>query len=289
MSKVKIVTKNNQRFYEIDGRKCPSVTTVLSFFEDKSFLNDWKSIPGNEKKSRDSLNRGKRIHRYLELVLKQNVKELDKCKICLTDDDWKYIKLYQAYLESFTPLYLEHKVGYFREVEGSTIGAGGTFDALVQLRDNIALKEKGTKNSEEKNIELPNTKFIVDYKNVSKQNNLYYYIKYFLQVAAYTAFFNFQDELKLRVNQAIVVVNSGHTIKYLYVKPRLLSLYFSMFQDLLFYYSKKSDTRKDATQFFKDMIREKLNVSYKNNYYILDNNFMPQNVILFPTVTNETN
>lgn len=284
MSKVKIVTKNNTRYYEIDGKKCPSVTTVLSFFEDKSFLNDWKSIPENQKKSKDSLNRGKRIHRYLELYLKQDIEQLEKCKICLTEDDWKYIKLYQPYLDTFTPLYLEHKVGYFRDVEGQTIGAGGTFDALVQLRDNVSFKEKATKKKSESLIELPNTKFIVDYKNVSKQNNIYYYIKYFLQVAAYTAFFNFQDELKLKVNQAIVIINSGHSIKYLYIKPKLLSIYFNLFQNLLLYYHKNESSRKDGLQYYKDLVNAELNVIYKNNYFQLNDNFMPSNVLICPNV-----
>ncbi len=279
MSQVKIVTKNNTRYYEIDGRKCPSVTTVLSFFEDKSFLNDWKSIPGNESKGRDSLNRGKRIHRYLELYLKQDIPQIEKCKICLTEDDWKYIKLYQPYLDIFTPLYLEHKVGYFRDVEGLTIGAGGTFDALVQLREDTEFKEKATKKKSESKIELPNNKFIIDYKNVSKQNNIYYYIKYFLQVAAYTAFFNFQDELRLRVNQAMVLINSGHSIKYLYIKPKLLSLYFNIFQNLLLYYHKNEGKRQDGLNYYKELVATELNVVYKNNYFQLNDNFMPGNIV----------
>ena len=41
--KIELVKTGFERYYTVDGKKCPSVTQVVSYHEDKRFLEDWKA------------------------------------------------------------------------------------------------------------------------------------------------------------------------------------------------------------------------------------------------------
>ena len=75
-------TINGKRYYNIgDGKKYPSVTTILGAMTDKSGIDKWRKRVGNEKAdaiSKFSSNRGTVMHQFCEYFLgseKETVRE----------------------------------------------------------------------------------------------------------------------------------------------------------------------------------------------------------------------
>ena len=232
--KIDLVKTGFERYYKVNDIKCPSVTQVIGYHEDKKFLNDWKGR--NPLKADVTCSsarmRGTNIHKALYNYHDNRVKFnqiVDKFSI----EEKKYLKGYDDLLSNtLTPLYLETKVGYLDEGGGF----GGKIDnvSLLKTKNFVYYKTDTPVFSKEEDL------FIIDYKNPNKAKQPVHLIGYCLQLAAYCAAFNFSTQLTYGLNKALLVIVSPNITTYYYLNPMKLGKYWSLYKELLAgYFDKK--------------------------------------------------
>jgi hypothetical protein len=240
------------RKYAWGDRKFSSVTTILSKFEDKSFLAGWQKRVGaaEAEKIRDNAaTHGTKTHNALENHFKcyhdhlliqdhtrlqglsvaeqqQTLVEL-RAKIKLDEEEEQLIRPFECLFPYIKPVALEKKIMWHDDAD-PRIGFGGTADAykLVDCRllpaDVKPLFTDGNRSY---------ALVVLDWKNFNKRKRPLEYtrgnrpyfplIKYALQLSAYSAAFNKLTENKYRLNQGLLacayvaeVDENGKPIRY---------------------------------------------------------------------------
>jgi|GEM_PF-4574427 len=229
------------RKYAWGDKKFSSVTTILSKFEDKSFLAGWQRRVGKEESERirdTAATHGTKTHNALENHFKcyhdhlliqehsrlqglsgaeqqQALVEL-RAKIKLDEEEEQLIQPFECLFPYIKPIALEKKIMWHDENDPS-IGFGGTADAykLVDCRL-LPTNVKPLFTDGNRSYAL----VVLDWKNFNKKKNPIEYtrgnkykppspyfplIKYALQLSAYSAAFNKLTENKYRLNQGLLV------------------------------------------------------------------------------------
>jgi len=276
--KIELIDKGWERYYKVNDVKCPSVTQIISFHEDKKILNEWKGK--NPLKadvtSTSARLRGTRIHKALysyhtdRAKFKTIEKELSK-------EESEYLSKYNDLIQITTaPLYLEVPVAYIEKDTG--FGVGGKVDnvSILDTRNFVYYK------TDTPVFTKPEEYFIIDYKNPNKAKQPVHLISYCLQLAAYCAAFNFSTLLTYGVNKAMLVIVSPRMTSYYYLNPMKLGVYWSLYKQLLagYYANQKYDWKK---------LKERLGVFEDDRGYprIAPNNFLPDRIELRGKETNE--
>ena len=244
------INEPSGRKYAWGDKRYASVTTVLSKFEDKSFLAGWKKRVGEKKAEEirdNAATHGTAAHNALEnhfkchhdhLLLQEHSRlqyltEAEReqaiadirSKIELDDEQQRIIKPFQPLFPYIKPVALEKRIMWHDESD-PRIGFGGTADAykLVDCR-----------------LLPPNTKplftdgnrsyalVVLDWKNFNKRKRPLEYtrggkpyfplIKYAMQLSAYSAAFNKLTQNKYRLNQGLLacaynVAEEGEPMRY---------------------------------------------------------------------------
>ena len=276
--KIELVKTQFERYYEItpngkkEGVKCPSVTQVVAYHEDKKFLEDWKNRNPlkADKTSSSARMRGTRIHQalyYYHTDIAKFTQTVEK----FSEEDTKYLQGYNSLLEVTInrPPYLETKVAYLDpETER---GFGGKLDNVSVLKTTEFVYYKTSKQV----FKNPEELFIIDYKNPTKAKKPEHLISYCLQLAAYTAAFNFSTLLTWRANKALLVIVSPKMTTYYYLSPEKLSKYWGLYKQLLegYYAKRKVNWTK---------LKEELGVFEDERGYprIATHNFLPDRIEL---------
>lgn len=179
--------EEEHRFYEITKEnkvvgKFPSITTVLGYGEDNSFLDEWRKRIGEEEAdriSRKSRERGTVMHRFLELYLtdkERPVHELYEQIISEEEHEDFLLENIDEGLEFFNKFLNNSEETLDRvkrplSLEGfhytnSWGGVAGTCDSLLELNDGKVI--------------------VVDFKNSRKPKQSAYIDGYFRQCAGYS-------------------------------------------------------------------------------------------------------
>lgn len=245
--KIELVKTAFDRYYKVkksevdDWVKCPSVTQVISYHEDKSFLNEWKNR--NPLKADTTCSsarmRGTNIHKALYCYHDDRAK-FHKVVEKFSKEESQYLKGYQGLIDiTLQAEYLETKVAYL-DLEGR--GFGGKIDNVSVLRANDFVYYK----TDTPVFSNPQELFIIDYKNPNKAKQPVHLIGYCLQLAAYCAAFNFSTLLTRGLNKALLVIVSPRMTTYYYLSPEKLLVYWEIYKELLdgYYLKKKYDWKK---------------------------------------------
>jgi hypothetical protein len=275
---IKLVSTGFDRYYQVDGVKCPSVTQIISYHEDKKFLEDWKARNPlkAEVTSSSARMRGTNIHRAL-YNFHDNREKYNKIVANFSNEEKKYLVGYQDLLDiTLVAEYLETKVAYL-DTDGR--GFGGKIDnvSLLSTSDFVYYK------TDTPVFTNPQELFLIDYKNPNKAKQPVHLIGYCLQLSAYCAAFNFSTQLTRGLNKALLVIVSPRVTSYYYLNPMKLSMYWSIYKELLkgFYLKKKCDWKK---------MKESLGVyeDEERGYpRIAPNNFLPERIELKTKITQE--
>ena len=269
--KIELVKTGKERYYKVDGKKCPSVTQVVSYHENKKFLDDWKARNPlkADMTSSSARMRGTKIHQAL-FYYHTDIAKFNSVVEKLSPEDSKYLDSYIDLMRiTLRAEFLEQKVGYIEPK--SSMGFGGKLDNISLLNTTEFVYYKTNKPVFTNLGEY----FVIDYKNPNRAKKPEHLITYCLQLAAYCAAFNFGSLLTYRLNKALLVVVSPKMTTYYYLSPEKLSKYWSLFKQLLEgYYLKK---RVDWTK-----LKEELGVFEDDRGYsrIAKHNFLPDRVEL---------
>ena len=170
------------RFYSSNGKKVPSVTTILDKTKpqkDKDALIAWKEKVGNKEASRisrESMSRGDKMHKYLEDAL-HGKQSLD---FDIMDDNEK--KMSEVILNQALEIKLNEIWGcetplFYPESHAGTTDLCGIYD------------EKES---------------IIDFKSSTKMKKREWITDYFLQTAAYALAHNFQ--YNTNITQGVILI-----------------------------------------------------------------------------------
>lgn len=218
--KTRRVHKDGRRFYCADGHVLPSVTTVLSSTEDRSWLAAWRERVGHEEAdriSREASTLGTRVHARIEeklierfgdnqLNLLPNPQEGGEAG----EEDESLVEAFQPWLETVQDCLMTEGSVWWTDEEGK--GYAGSFDSLVRWRDEL---------------------YVVDYKTTRKQKNRGDWGQACCQMAAYSRAIH--QRYGVDVQRAVVVSVSRSRLKLdtHAFEPEELDLYWEAFTNRL--------------------------------------------------------
>ena len=278
---IKLVSTGFERYYSIkveDDKwvKCPSVTQIIGFHEDKKFLNDWKARNPlkADTTSSSARMRGTNIHKALYKLYTDIIK-FNEIVDKFSNEEKRYLDGYKDLISiTSAALFLETKVAYLEEGRGF----GGKIDNVSCLKTTDFVYYK----TDTPVFKNPEELFIIDYKNPNKAKQAIHLISYCLQLSAYCAAFNFSTQLTYGLNKALLVIVSPRVTTYYYLNPTKLGVYWGIYKELLagYYANKKCDWKK---------MKERLGVYEDERGYprIATNNFLPERIELKTKITIE--
>jgi hypothetical protein len=223
--KTRRLQRGGQRFYLADSYCLPSVTTVLSETEDKSWLAAWRDRIGAAEADRicaEASALGTRVHGLVERKL---LERFDHKQLTLLqepqegghlgEEDESLAQAFQPWLGEVEDCLLTEGTVWWTDDRGK--GFAGSFDALVTWR---------------------NQTWVVDFKTTRKQKYRGDWGKAACQMAAYSR--AIQQRYGIPVNRAVVVSVSRGRLKldtHLF-EPDEMDLYWEAFKDRLEAYEK---------------------------------------------------
>lgn len=201
--------------------KYPSVTSVLSFAEDKTYLKKWRESVGEKEANRitkKASSRGSAVHAMCEAYF------LNKQKPSLVAEEINYFNQLQKILPKVKPKLLEQKV-YWYDSNDISKGYAGTLDILLETDL----------------IDSTNYNYIADFKTWSKPVYSTNLVKYYLQLAAYAGAVNNLTNNFYRINRGLVIGCTEKKLYVYYISPEKMKFYWETFLEILHnYYTQTS-------------------------------------------------
>lgn len=175
--KLNRVTIDGTRFYEVEDKKYPSVTSVTGLLSKKS-IDAWRKSVGEAEANKISTrasNRGTRIHSLCEdYVLNGNAKP------DMFDADMFNSLL--PHLDKIDTIHAFENSLYSHELE-----VAGTVDCIAEYDGKLC---------------------IIDFKTSSKVKNKEYICGYFMQTAAYAV--AFEELTKIKVEDIVIIIGTDN-------------------------------------------------------------------------------
>ena len=290
-----VTHENGKRFYRSPktGNDYPSVTTILSKFEDRSYLKKWREGFGDNDTAKQLSNhfasQGTRVHSCIEHYLKDgrtfdfSKYEADKK---IPDELVDEIKLrsfaFEPFLQNINLVQSEEKIIWERPAPyGGWFGFGGTPDLIGHANTFDWLTDIGSKEklSDEGGF------FIADFKNWRKRKSEADCIKPALQLAAYAAAKNSELSVENSIRHGFVLGSSVSEVKKIpalqifYLDLEKLDFYWSVFFEFVKKYHGLDSTvtwsnfKAKAVGYYLDGKDEETG---KNIWAKTETNFLPQ-------------
>ncbi len=174
--------KSGARHYSLDGKKVPSVTTILEKTKsqkEKDSLNAWKDRVGYSEAtriSRESTLRGDKMHKYLEDAL-HGKQSLDFEILNDNEKKMSEVIINQALEKKLDEIWGCETPLYYPESHAGTTDLCGVYD---------------------------NKESIIDFKSSTKTKKREWITDYFLQTCAYALAHNLQHETNIK--QGVILV-----------------------------------------------------------------------------------
>lgn len=270
MSDIKQETdkRGSRKYTNAAGRSYPSVTTVLSKFEDKRWLWEWKkNNPDHASLTNRAASIGTRVHSCNEDLLLNGTVDFSRYEedSKVTDEALEEIKTrhatYMPFLSKVKSIAVEEKLIWERHDGVDWYGFGGTTDLIGYIEDPSFLKVIEKK--EDGEIEyLDFLKepfiFVSDYKNWKSANAPDRCIKYYCQLAAYAAAKNEllapQNKIKHGILLGTTYGKTGKSKLYTYyINLEELNFYFSWFNLFVKGYFDLVPREKISWSLFKEL------------------------------------
>lgn len=125
------ITTSNGRFYIVDEKKYPSITTVLSASQDKEFLTEWRQRVGEEEANRIS-NESTTIGSHMHLCFEHFLKGIDLPPHS-TPEEQKGYKMFRAG-STIIKEFVKEVLGQEMMVYSNILKVAGQFDLLCKNR-----------------------------------------------------------------------------------------------------------------------------------------------------------
>jgi genome maintenance exonuclease 1 len=192
---LKSVTTENGRVYKTpEGNFYPSITTVLSFSSDKSFLEQWRNRIGEAEANRitkKSSDRGTKLHDICEKYL---LNELNDFKIRMMMPD---IKDFFLQLKPFIDKHVGDVYGLELPLYSDSLKLAGRTDCIAEWDGELS---------------------VIDYKNSIKQKNEEWITGYFLQGSAYAVMF--EERTGKEIRQIVVAIANEEGKPQIFIKQK---------------------------------------------------------------------
>lgn len=187
-------TESGRVYSTPDGRKYPSITTVLGATKDDSFLIEWRKRIGEEearKITKKSANRGTKLHAVCEQYLLNELTDF-KIKTMMPDIKDFFLQLRPFIDENVGDVYGLEQALYSHELR-----MAGRTDCIAEWNGKLS---------------------IVDYKNSRREKTEEMIESYFIQCTAYAIMF--EDVTKKRIDHIVVLIASEEGKPQLFVREK---------------------------------------------------------------------
>jgi genome maintenance exonuclease 1 len=177
---MKAVTTDDGRVYQTpDGKKYPSITTVLSSYNKKA-LFEWRARVGEEEANRiarKASNRGTKLHTVCENYLLGEISQM-KMQSMMPDTKELFMQLRPFIDESVGRVF-----GIEQPLFSHELKIAGRCDCIAEWNGELA---------------------IIDYKSASREKTEDGILNYFMQCTAYAEMF--EERTGLPINQIVVAI-----------------------------------------------------------------------------------
>ena len=177
-----------------EGKFYPSVTTVLDYSTDKSFLIEWRSRVGEEEANRivkKSTSRGTKLHKICEKYLLNELTEF-KIKTLMPDIKDFFLQLRPHIDKNVGDVY-----GLEQPLYSDRLKIAGTTDCIAEWNGILS---------------------VIDYKNARRIKEEEEIQNYFIQCATYAEMF--EDLTKRPVNQIVVAIANDDGKPQIFVREK---------------------------------------------------------------------
>jgi len=189
------VTTEKGRLYKTPGGKIyPSITTVLSYSSDKTFLEEWRQRIGEKeanKITKKSSDRGTKLHDICEKYL---LNELTDFKIRMMMPD---IKDFFMQLRPHIDKNVDEVYGLELPLYSDKLRMAGRTDCIAVWNNKIS---------------------IIDYKNSRKEKKEEWIQGYFVQCTAYALMF--EERTGVPIDQIVVAIANEEGTPQIFVKQK---------------------------------------------------------------------
>ena len=228
---IQVNDDNGRHYYHTDtpDMKYPSVSKLCEFYDKKGYerILAWKAklvetlgAEEAEKQSHAGAARGTRIHNALETG---DIHNLDKKEIV------RYNNL-KKLVNKINVLGVEKRV-MWTDKQDPKVGFCGTLDCISTVDLSTF------RNSEDIAIGTGEAYTIFDWKNVTKFYDLDFYLKHYLQAAAYATCVNKMTDCQYRINKCFIAFTTAKMLKIVYLEPRVIMHFAKSIKDMAHAYA----------------------------------------------------
>lgn len=170
----KQVNENGTRYYEAEGNKYPSITTMLGYFNRKE-IYEWRNRVGHEeanKISAKAATRGTKFHKVVEKYLLNESLEFK------TPLEQQLFINTREYIDLIDDIHLIEKSMFSHHLR-----LAGTVDCIARYNEKLS---------------------VIDFKTATKSKSKEYIENYFMQAAAYAIMF--EEQTQIPVPQIVIII-----------------------------------------------------------------------------------
>jgi genome maintenance exonuclease 1 len=174
ISSAKQVNENGTRFYEADGAKYPSITTMLGYFTSQS-IQQWRNRVGHEeanKISSKAATRGTKFHKVCEAYL------LNEQPVFKTPLEQQLFINTREYIDLIDDIHLLEKSMFSHHLR-----LAGTVDCVARYNDRLS---------------------VIDFKTATRSKSKDHIDNYFMQASAYAIMF--EEQTRIPVPQIVIII-----------------------------------------------------------------------------------
>lgn len=185
----KVTLDDGKRYYVTpEGKKYPSITTMLSYFS-KDAIMEWRKKVGHEeanKISRQASSRGTKLHTIVEKYIRNEDMEIDNPM------QLELFKSILPYLNNIDNIYLQEKYLYSNHLR-----LAGTVDCIAEYNGKLN---------------------VIDFKTSSKPKREEWIENYFVQAAAYAIMF--EERYRIPVPRITILIAVENDYPQVFTKKR---------------------------------------------------------------------
>jgi ATP-dependent exoDNAse (exonuclease V) beta subunit len=189
-----VTTESGRRYTTPDGQSYPSITTVLSHNQDKTFLNEWRNRIGHEeanKITQKSAGRGTKLHTICEKYL---LNEMGPLQMSMMMPD---VKDFFLQLKPHIDTNIGNVYGLEQPLYSHRLKIAGRCDCIAEWDGKLS---------------------IVDWKNSRKEKKEDWIQNYFIQCTGYAEMF--EDVTGMPIEQIVVGIASEEGTPQIFVREK---------------------------------------------------------------------
>lgn len=138
-----LITKNDERFYHIDGTYLPRITWILQSLPMGEGLKRWlgnaESFEEAERLKMKAALRGTHVHSACKRLIDGDTLLFEE----YTEEEWGYLESFVNWVEEYKPTFLFTE----KTVHSKKYGYAGTFDCIAKVGDDLVLIDFKTSSS----------------------------------------------------------------------------------------------------------------------------------------------